>query len=108
MRAQVLRHKAFVNFLLDSESTPQALQLLKGITQHQAKAVSEIFLNLLRGNFDKHLTEKERPYVRHLRLIGSLDTPLNKRKLIIQTKRNLILKILRDLKDPIQDLLKTL
>ena len=56
MDPQVVKHSVYITFLLKSDQRLQCLLLLNNITFCQAKAISEILLNVLKGSFEDDIT----------------------------------------------------
>lgn len=105
MASQLLAQESTIRFLLSNDSKPQALHVLKTLTDKQTKSISEIFLNVLKGNFKGESVGKIKKYSNLIRRVGTQTYPNRKRKLVIQEESGKVLSILKNLKEEILEVL---
>jgi hypothetical protein len=106
--SNVKKNNEFIRLLI--KSTPhQARALLYTITKDQAKAIAEIFYNLLyinKLNNNNNNNRKKYNYIRRkTKFFKSIINKKNRRSLI-RTQRTLVLKILKEFQDLIKNQLQ--
>lgn len=107
MAAHIQSEKAFIEFILNTSSKHQGVCLIKHITLPQTTAITEIFLNLLKGVIDdsKEIGGAFKKYSKDIRIIGAPKIALRKRKAWIVRKAALVFTILKALKSSLTELL---
>jgi len=97
------RHKYFITYITSDKK--QGTDLLRKVNKTQAKVISEIFLNFLKGNVDVALTKGIKRKSKLFRLIGSPSVSLSQRQATIQDNPVFVLNFIRLASSQLIDLL---
>jgi len=102
-----IREKTFLTYILTNPVKSQTNAVLDNINLKQAKLLSEIFLNFLKGNCtdtDK-VVSKHKRFKEVIRTIGSPSESLSKRRQLIQLHKSKVGSFLKDLSTDINKLI---
>ena len=105
-----LECKSFINLIIHTSSTTQAVTVLQTVSTEQALAISEIVLNVLQGNITLSAEEKS-TFKRHKNLLRRLsDSSLSSAHRVRLTRVNssILVRLLRQLKHKLIPVLKQL